>query len=198
VYDHGLFVLSTSPFSLIKMFLALRSLGHALLVVLFFGPVLTQAQETGLRSDLRDLRAQVDSSLELLRPILGGEPLASWNGSSELPPSQVNATLEEVVGRLEELRTPLLSFAEMAEARLTPESAAPVLDDIGIATRDLDLAIAQLPLAAHAHEGQMSSSAGCKHDNVALLRAVELVRDISATLLLIDGTFESFGITDAQ
>jgi hypothetical protein len=106
--------------------------------------------------------------------------------------------MNEVGAILEDLHGPLEAFSTLAEATLAPPSLAPVLDDAGIAARDLDLAIAQLPIAAHAHEAETLHAIACKHDNVPMRKAVELVRDISATLALISGTLELFGISDTQ
>jgi len=176
----------------------LRCHGLLLMAGLILASAQVQAQAPALGSTLGQMRSQVDSGLELLRPILGGEPLHTWDGRSGLAPSQVNAILVEVAAILEDLHAPLQTFTDLANAQLGPDALVPVLDDLQITARDLDQAIAQLPLAAHEHGVQAAHAVGCKHNNPPMLRAVELVRDISANLALIEGTLELFAIPTTE
>jgi len=172
--------------------------GLFLVMVMVMFPRPTQAQETSLESALEHLRSKVDSGLVLLLPILGGEPLHTWNGTSGLSPSQVSAILYQVAEVLEELKEPLAAFGGIASSQLEPHVLTPVLDDTNIAMRDVERAIALFPHAVGEHEAHAAQTTGCKHDNMSLLNAVELVRDISVTLQVIDETFEFFGISDTE
>jgi hypothetical protein len=180
------------------MLLASRSLVLFLCVTLWGMTDHARAQGPELVKRLEILQEQVDGCLNLLRPILGGQPLAAWNGLSDLSPTQVEAIMSEVGSRLEAMREPLSTFSDLASTQLRSEVAEPVLDDISIATRDLGSALIQLPIAVQAHQDHALHTGGCKHDNVPLLAAVELVRDLSATLSVIDGTFQLFGISERQ
>lgn len=171
-----------------------RRLGVVLCLALGVLVSTAQAQEPELENSLEHLRAQVDGSLEQLRPILEGQALSTWNGHSSLAPSQVNTILADVGMVLVDLQVPLEAFSALAAAGLEADVLAPVSDDIAIAARNLDRAIAQLPLAAQAHQAHALHAGGCEHDDPPLLLAVELVRDISATLGLIDGTLRFYEI----
>lgn len=106
--------------------------------------------------------------------------------------------MAEVGARLEAMRDPLNDLSEGVALQLETHVSTPVLDDIGIAGRDIDRALLLLPIAVQAHQAHAQHAGGCKHDNVPMLTAVELIRDISATLATIDGTFQLFGISETQ
>lgn len=180
------------------MILASRTLVLVLCATLWLTSGRSWAQGPDLVNSLGHLQEQVDGSLELLRPLLEGQSLASWNGLSTIPPSQVEAIMAEVGARLEVMRDPLNDLSEGVALQLETHVSTPVLDDIGIAGRDIDRALLQLPIAVQAHQAHAQHAGGCKHDNVPMLTAVELIRDISATLATIDGTFQLFGISETQ
>jgi hypothetical protein len=129
---------------------------------------------------------------------LEGKDLATWDGRTGMPPGQVDAIFVEVRGILGEMRGPLGNFSELVSNELGAQVAVPVLDDLGIASRDLERALDQLPLAAQAHADHLLHTGGCKHNNDPMRIAVELVRDVSATLSLVEGTFQLFGVIQNQ
>jgi hypothetical protein len=200
VIEQGYFAIPTPDLYRVRwtMILTSRTLVLVLCATLWLTSVRSWAQGPDLVNGLGHLQEQVDGSLELLRPLLEGQSLASWNGLTTIPPSQVEAIMAEVGARLEAMRAPLNEFAEGVALQLETHVSAPVLDDIGIAGRDIDRALLQLPIAAQAHQAHSQHAGGCRHDNVPMLTAVELIRDISATLATIDGTFQLFGISETQ
>lgn len=168
------------------------------LVVAILSWVPANAQQDSLRGPLEQLKAKADSTIQLLLPVLGGQDLSTWDGRTSLSPAQVQGIEEEVAEVLVRMQVPLEMLAARAALRLEPHVLAPVTDDINIITRDLVRSLERLHAAAEVHTGQVAHPGGCDHANYPMRQAVELVRDVRATLALIEGTLDLYGITDAQ
>jgi hypothetical protein len=144
------------------------------------------------------LTAQADSTLRMLAPLLEGQDLATWNGKTHMSPAEVGAIEAGVEEHLDRMQAPLAVLSERAMERLEPHVLAPVADDIAIVERDLASALERLHVATVTHAQHVAHPGGCDHDNFPMRQAVEYIRDARATLGVIEGTLQLFGITDTQ
>jgi len=154
------------------------------------------SQDDGLRALLHQARAAVDDAVRSVAPLLSGQELHAWDGTTSVAEHELRQRLTVAGDHLTTLLDRSVAMLALVEEEATAEARLPLMDDLAILKRHVLDSRALVAPALERHAAHLSHAGGCMHGNDPLLRFVELVQDIRATLGVVEGTLDLYGMND--